>query len=291
MQSAPRIVLLVITALAASLAGVSYDGLSAAPATDRCEPAEAAGKPVPPAPSESPKGKFRILWHISTQIEDLADADKNPSSQQYIVDVQKRVDGYYFTALPHQVGYWHGRRPPECSTNFVRARDRLGIEEAKRLRDECQGKFLSGVGSNDASEPRNDLENMYRAALKSVIRNLDIKAEQQRGKVVLGQMLLTAHDWAYDKSQDKLALKRLPRTYCFMNSTGVSVNNVLAYQEPHSQKRNGSLLVLGKDQTESTTASARQANLPWNLKVIELLHDSFAEARVPLSKFSINVRH
>ena len=85
-----------------------------------CSVSQAAGKPAPPKPRPHDANSFRILWHVATQIEDLADAASDPKAMADVREAQKLVDGYYFNALmAGSLIYWPGR-PKTCQVNFKR---------------------------------------------------------------------------------------------------------------------------------------------------------------------------
>jgi hypothetical protein len=252
-----------------------------------CSPA-AAQHQAPPAPTKPTAQAFQIFWHLGTQMEDLADAAPDSAARKEIADVQKHVNGYYITIHPNQLGYW-AKRPPECAVNFMRARDRIGDDAVQNLRNTCDRGFAASAGVN-GGDNRSAVIPVYRDALARVIRNLDLKGEQARGKMVIGQMLLRNTDFRYDDTGTKLTLQRLPITYCYLNAAGISVNNVLAYQEPKPQIRQGQFLVAPRPGSRPDPTGGRRDALPYNLKVVELLDQAFAQSHVPLSQFAINVR-
>jgi hypothetical protein len=253
-----------------------------------CSPAAAAGRQAPPSPAKATEQAFQIFWHIGTQMEELADVAPDSVARKEIADVQKHVNGYYITVHPNQLGYW-AKRPSKCAVNFMRARDRVGDDAVQNLRDTCNRNFAASVGGDGGDSKRAAIP-VYRDALARVIRNLDLKGEQARGKMVIGQMLLINTDFRYDDTGTQLSLRRLPITYCYLNAAGLSVNNVLAYQEPGVQIRQGRFLVAPRAGSRADPTNGRREALPFNLNLVEQLDQAFAQAHAPLSQFAINVR-
>lgn len=256
---------------------------AAAPAVD-CAPQAAAGKPAPPAPSAGRENAFKILWHIGTQTEALADADGNADVQRAIETVRKQIAGYYITVHANQLGYWP-ERPPDCAVNFPRASDRLGWEKATELRRGCQRSFLASVKSKGA-EP----QSVYLAALERTLQNLHVRNDQANGKIVLGQMLLQRDDFDFDEATGRLELRKLPTTYCFLNALGLTLNNALAYQEPRPQRRIGTFLFVPPDGRPADRQPLPSDALPYNVRLLDGVADSFSRSTVPLSRFSIDLR-
>jgi hypothetical protein len=259
----------------------------AAAAPIDCSPEAAAGRQSPPPALQGPPRTFRIFWHIGTQMEDLADAGDD--ARRTIAEVQKHVNGYYITVHPNQLGYWP-TRPAQCAINFMRAKARIGENAVASLRTDCNRKFTTWLDSNNNPASGSTAQATYRDALQRALSNLNIKDEQAHGKTVIGQMLLARNNFNYDKTKRQLELRRLPTTYCFLNSAGLSVNNVLAYQEPGFQIRKGTFLSVPDSDLPSQTEDDRSNALPFNLSMIEQLANSFSRADVPLSRFSVNVR-
>jgi hypothetical protein len=171
----------------------------------------------------------------------------------------------------------------------MRARDRVGDEAVQTLRGSCDRKFSASI-SGDGADDRTAAQKAYRDALDRVLSNLDLKGEQARGKMIIGQMLLARNDFNYDDARRQLSLRRLPSTYCYLNAAGLSVNNVLAYQEPGFQIRKGTFLLVPRQGSRADVADGRFEALPFNLTLVEQLNSAFAGAHVPLAQFAINVR-
>jgi hypothetical protein len=251
---------------------------TAATAPD-CRPQAAAGKEPPPAVAQGSRQAFKIFWHVGTEMEALAEADRSASTRAEIDRVRKNVDGYYITVQPHQLGFWPGR-PPECALNFMRARNRLGKEQVAELRQNCQRRFLASIESQGA-----DPQEVYLDALRRTLDALNVKRDQADGKPVIGQMLLARRDFARDAA-GQLTLRTLPTTFCYLNAAGISVNNVMAYQEPSVQREAGNLFA------PNTTPGgpAPRSALPYNLEILDTVADAFARAGIPLTRFSVDVR-
>src|SRR5690242_8375954 len=87
-------------------AAVGLAEIATAATAPDCRPQTAAGKPPPPPAAEGSRHAFKILWHLGTEMEALAAADRNSSTQREIDRVRQSIDGYYITAQPHQLGFW-----------------------------------------------------------------------------------------------------------------------------------------------------------------------------------------
>ncbi len=194
--SAQRQILNVFAALLL-LAGAGF-AAEVQPADD-CSPAAAAGKASAPFKDSGPSNSFRIIWHIGTQIEDLADAGRNPEALETISSVQKLVDGYYFNVLRGgKFTYWPGR-PRECALNAKMYKklesQEISAEElslsgdeidVRKDCDERQKEYLAGrLGKDATMDPNRAAALLHAEAMKRVIDNLGVKSEQQRGKVIL----------------------------------------------------------------------------------------------------------
>ena len=259
-----------------------------------CSPGEAASKPAPPPAHHGPANAFRILWHVGTQLEDLADADKHPDTRSAIADVQSDVDGYYFLVLN-----WPDR-PAECYRNFNALSREIEREAPdQEADDQVPGAGLEGeqkrcrLEFKDASIKHGwgKRDEVVAAAQTRAIGNLNIHEEQQQGKLIAVEMRLNNRDFAYLEQEDKLRLDRLPNGYCFLNAAGISAGNVLAYQEPKIQTPRGTLLSIPRDASHIDQArSPRLDLLPENVRIVGLLGDAFAADNVPPPQISINVR-
>lgn len=296
--------------LSAPLLGLMFAISNAAVARaqpfDNCLPSAAADKPAPLAADAGPKNAFRIIWHIGTQIEDLADADRTRNFAATVKDIQSSVDGYYFLKLGPNgkgLGYWPGR-PAECAINFMRAKEpdrdgRAGTDQDARraaaadVQNACNQSFATAFPASATAHAGDAAGRAYADALVRVIDNLNIRKEQEHGKIILSEMLLANADFIYDADKDKLSLRRLPTTYCFLNSIGIHENNAVIYQEPSIQARNNSFLSIPANPASKPANSgfnpATDA-LPQNGRIVGLVGHAFAESRVPLSRFSINLR-
>ncbi|WP_373506293.1 hypothetical protein [Aestuariivirga sp.] len=273
--------------------------ISPALADDACEISQAAGKPVPARASGAETGQFRIFWQISTQIEDVADAAGNPAALKDIREARALSDGYYInTLLAGPLIYWPGR-PKQCALN---KKVSAGTEEI-----ELDGEFFTpegGTATRDACARTQEefvrktgkyanAREMQIDALKRVFRNLDLVQEQKRGKLVWGEQLVTTEEFSYDRSSDKVRLNQLPRTYCVMNSVGITLDNLMLYMEPGLQTKKNNFVWIplrGKNGKLKDTQNARQAKIPENVHAFNLITQSFAAADVPVGGFRPNIR-
>jgi hypothetical protein len=252
-----------------------------------CSPGAAAGKPPPPPVAQRTTKAFGIFWHLGTQLEDIADAKEGSTAWTVIGELKNNVNGYYVNVHANQLGYWV-ERPAECAVNFARARDTEGAEAVTQLRQGCDSKFAASLG-HDAKD-RQAARDAYRAALDRVLRNLDLKGEQARGKPVMGEMVLANRDFHYDDAKRELSLRYLPTTYCYLSAAGVSVNSAMVYQSPPFQIKKGSFLLVPRSGSIADVADPRKEALPFNLRLVDQLSHAFAEAGAPLSRFAIHVR-
>ena len=264
-----------------------------------CSVEEVAGKPAKSRVTAPDKKAFRIFWHIATQIETLADAGGNPKLLAAIAGQQARVDGYYFNVLSGgHSAYWPGR-PASCAINFghLKLKKEFGTLELP------SGPVKLEPGQPDAEANCKTLQQaslkgsadqipiQHRRALRRVIRNMNIGKEQQRGKTVMGEMLLVNADFAPASGGDALKLQRLPRTYCLLNSAGIRPDDALIYQEPAVQIPHGRFLALpALLPSGAIVNNPKQGRLPNNPYGFDLVGAAFAEAHVPLPRFFPNIR-
>jgi hypothetical protein len=284
---------------AAVLATAAVSLVMPAAAADTCSVASAAGKAEPPVPTVRDPGKFRIFWHIATQVEDLADADKDPAKLKDIRDVQKIADGYYMNMLiTGPLVYWPGR-PKQCATNFKR------IDEGDSL--EITGDTFSfpeggGAGRNECEAKQAEFQEkagfdstvaLQHAAMKRVMANLDIAREQNSGKEVIGVLIINGGEMAYDGGSDSIKLKQLPKTMCFFNSVGFAPNSWMTYQEPNIQMKKGVFVWvprMGADGKPVKSKNPKADKAPENPRVYDLVENAFEAADVPFGDIYANMR-
>ena len=268
-------------------------------ADSSCAISEAAGKPAAPPPSSGSPDQFRIFWQISTQIEDLADAAENSAAMKDIAETRKLADGYYInTLLAGPLIYWPNR-PLECALNkkVAAGTDPIDLDGTiftpsggTATRDECGKKQDDFIKRTNKYKSARELQT---DALQRVIGILDFEKEQASGKPIWGAQIVSADAFRYDRDTDKVSLKELPRTYCFMNSTGITLNGMLLYMEQRGQTKKGKFLwipVRDRNGKLESLDNARLAKIPENSHAFDLIARSFAEAGVPASGFRANIR-
>ena len=260
----------------------------AARAEDACAISLAAGKPAPARPDDGKADQFRIFWQVSTQIEDLADAAGNQAALRDIREARSHSDGYYInTLLAGPLTYWPGR-PKQCATNQKIASGTEAIEidgeifqptGGTAVREACadlQKDFVRKTGKYDSTAE------MQSDALRRTIGNLDLAGEQERGKPIWGAQIILSTDFSYERQADKVSMKRLPRTYCFLNNEGMTLNGMLMYMEPRIQVRQGNFLwipLLDRKGRLKDTDKSRLAKIPENVHAFDLLSQAFAGCR------------
>jgi hypothetical protein len=264
-----------------------------------CALSEAAGKPGPAAPSEGRADRFRIFWHIATQIEDLADAAGDEARMRDIREARAIADGYYINALmAGPMTYWPDR-PKQCALNKKLSAGTETIdlegelftpEGGTRTREQCaatQDDFVKKVGKH------RNIREMQADAMRRAYDNIGLAQEQKQGKPVWGELLVTTREFSYDRRADKVKLTELPKTYCFNNSTGITLNAMMLYMEPsRAATKNTFLWIPLRDRNGKLkdTKNARQAAIPGNVHAFDLLMRSFADAGVPVGSFRPNIR-
>ena len=290
-----------IAGLVAGAALLPFALAGGAAAKAPCAIAEAAGKPAPAPLAKAPGKGFRIFWHISTQIEDLADAGSDPQALADIRQTQNLTDGYFINVLINGPGiYWPGR-PKECVLNFMRigAGDKLDVlgdtlefdERGKAVRQRCkqeQEKFLgqSGYAADDSQGLQFD-------ALRKTAANLDLRTEAGRGKDITAVLVLSTADMDYREASDTVKLKKLPNAICSLNSLGITPNGLMVYQEPSVQLNNGTFLWVSRPQPSgklARSAEPRADKIPDNSRVFKLVHQAFAADTVPVGGMYPNLR-
>lgn len=273
---------------------------SIAHADDRCDVSLAADLGRNPPPHSTPaKDRFRIFWHVSTQIEDIADAHQNKAALSDIRDVQALVDGYYFAMVGRSpVSYWPGR-PLECSINFLRVTDnsRLDVLGKEQLigkdggvnRQSClkeAEKFRLGIGEKDQ-------EALQFKAAGRALRNLRIAEEQERGKEILGAFTINNRYMNYDETTDQVVLSQLPNTVCLFSREGIVANSYMIYQEPSLQLKGSTHVWIPRQSADGKpvrSANPSQDIGPENPRVYDLVEDAFRKKGVPLDGIYANFR-
>jgi hypothetical protein len=296
----PKSLTFTVTALVACLL-LPTQLTHAALADNACDASLAAGKPNPPAAKRDRPDRFRIFWHVATQIEDIADAPGNEAAIRDIEAAARLADGFYFNALlDGPMIYWPDR-PKVCELNFkrVEANDRItlpdeevdfpeGGEGGRASCKEKQAEFLAG--QPDSTDTPAEIQ---MAALRRVASVLSLESAQASGKPIWGENIIRNTDFTYDKAADKVILKNLPTTYCVMNSLGITLNEMMLYQEPASQTKKGNFLWIPQKRENGKlrfSKNARRDKIPENPHAFSLVAQSIRDAGLPASGLRVNVR-
>ncbi|MFT3988300.1 hypothetical protein [Aestuariivirga sp.] len=260
-----------------------------------CAPGS-TGLTARPRPAETEQGRFKIFWHVATQIEELADAAGNAAYQRDIQAIQPLVDGYYVNVVPPGLlAYWPGR-PVQCSVNFGNA-----FNAGKTLPPVVDGKaILAGPGSDNTEQQcklerakdggnATDVGVKHAEKIKEALHNLQLSNEQKRGKLVMGEMLLATPDLAVDQSSGKISVQTLPRTLCVFAQSGFAPDIMMMYQEPVPQLRQGNMLNLpvGPGRFGNGPRVGMVNNSPYSFAAVA---NAFKSAGAPVTNFAPNLR-
>lgn len=226
------------------------------------------------------RNSYRIYWHIATQIEDLADAGNSAARTADIKAAQKLVDGYYINFLIRGMMTYWPERPAECALN-KKKRTRESIARCAKLQDE----LVSELGYPDESSLQVD-------SMKRVVRNLGLAGEQAAGKEIIGEMILGNQDMTYDAASDRIVLRAIPKTPCFLGNDRLSASAFMVYQEPNVQIPGGTFLHVPtrKGQPAGDSGNPKDDKLPENARMIPMLKKAFEAAGVPMGKLYANIR-
>lgn len=269
-------------------------------------------------PTAGSPEKFKIIWHVGSAIESIADT---PPNQKHILDaIRSRVDGYYFLVLNNGslLTYWKDR-PIQCLINFknLRWKNEDGAGNAQiYLNGESFDKDTQAECSAALLKYQENLWNLsgkklpfkkfqvalHEDALKRVLANLDIKAEQAAGKKVMAEMILrtgNTGDFNYDPNTDKVQLVvrdgqlSLPKSYDFLRSNGIIANRLMTYQEPRPQSDVGALLrvpLVKGGPTVYPAPGGCSFCLPKNLRVLDLVANALQRENLETPRLAINIR-
>ena len=286
-------------AATAMLAALPFSGPAFAKLA--CDTALAAGKPAPPAGHSANPKHFRIFWHIATQIEDIADAPGNDAAMRDLATAEALADGFYVNALlGGPLIYWP-ERPKVCELNFkrVNTNDKIALPDedvdfpdgGEGGRADCNKLLEDYLAKQpDATDTPQEIQ---LAALQRVVDVLKLKAVQAAGKPVWGANIIRNTDFSYDKATDKVTLNSLPTTYCVMNSLGITLNEMMLYQEPVGQVRKGLFVWIPRKRPNGElkfSSNARRDKIPENPRALGLIEQSFRDAGLPESGMRVNVR-
>ena len=292
----------VLTAVGLVALGISaLAPVSPAKAQFACGIDRAAGKPAPPPAKTDNPNHFRIVWHISTQIEDLADAKASAKAMADIGEARKLVDGYFVNVLMGgPLIYWPGR-PKACAVNFYRTEAGQRIEVEGEVvtfkkggvdeRDAClaeQDRFLAGQPAS-----RDTAGEIQSQALDRVFANIGLAEEQARGKEVWGVDVIRNVDFTYDQQTDRLTMTRLPRSYCGITALGVTPSDMMVYQEAAVQTRQGRHLWLPRKSRNGSLVFSKNPGrdrMPDNPHAVELVSAAFRQSGLPPTALHVNVR-
>lgn len=265
--------------------------------------------------------KFKIIWHVGSAIEDMADA--SAGRIKLLNSIKGHVDGYYFLVLNNGslLTYWPSR-PQECLINYKSLKWKNQDSDDGVIKLRIDGKLYGEEHKEKcAAELEKYQADLYRLsdkklsykefqislhenALKRVMKNLDIQGEQAAGKKVMAEMLLRGGDtgdFFYNPKADKIKLKlnkdgqlSLPKSYEFLKENGIIADRLMTYQEPRPQSENASLLQIPLEPNGPTDYEPGHGGcsfcLPWNIRVIDLVADAFKKENLNVPRMAVNIR-
>jgi hypothetical protein len=221
---------------------------------------------------------FRILWHVATQIEQIADADAAAIAD--IRETQKKVDGYYVNAiLRGPITYWPGR-PAECSLN-----NKIRTAQTNETCGAGRKKMLQKLGYDNETDLQ--VDGMKRAA-----EVLGLAKEQSRGKIVMTEMLVNDIAMTYVPQTDSIKLNELPASQCLLNAMSVTPDAYMVYQEPAAQVNNGKYLWVPRKDAGKVAKSAQPKadKIPENTRVFGMIDAAYRQAGIPFGNIFPNIR-
>jgi len=256
-----------------------------------CAPGS-TGLSARPRPAETEQGRFKIFWHVATQIEELADPGSN---RHAIQTVQPLVDGYFLNVISSGLlAYWPGR-PQECALNFNNARNTgnagpasvagkavISAPGQENTETNCKTQQAQALGSAD-------IKVVQDRAFKAALKNLDLSGEQRRGKIIISEMLLSNAEITADQASGKISVTKMPRTMCALTEAGIAPDIVMMYQEPVPQKRNGTLvnLPVGPGRFAQGPVAGQLSNNPYGFSQVA---DALRQAGAPVANFAPDFR-
>lgn len=263
--------------------------------------------------------KFKIIWHVGTAIEPLADATGDKLN--VIENIKSHVDGYYFLVLNNGslLTYWKGR-PIECLINYksLKWKNQDGSQEVKLslngklygedAKDKCafeleayQTKLWEQSGKKLRFKEFQVA--LHENALKRAFKNLNLQGEKAAGKTIMAEMLIRGGqngEFVYNSTADMINLLKpdgvlsTPKSYSFLRDNGIAPDRMMTYQEPRPQSENGSLVRVPLEKNGPTDYEPGVQGctfcLPWNLRVLDMVADAFERENLRAPKMAINIR-
>jgi hypothetical protein len=215
-------------------------------------------KKVPSASNkQNNSGRFKLLWHIGPQLEELA--DPSPEFGNIIEDTQNIIDGYYFLLVNGgYLRYWP-ERPAKCALNaesFKAKNEEFSLEgqiinakTVEKLHDECDNAykayFQNKVKSqNKANKKKNadeqQAELSHDEAVGRVFKNLSLPAKNSQKKIVVSEILVNNIDFIR-KGNDQLKLAKLPWPLGQLVKNNIYADYLMTYHEPTIQSKHNTL--------------------------------------------------
>lgn len=189
--------------------------------------------------------RFRLLWHVGPQIEELADLTSD--ARPIVERTRKLVDGFYFLFIERGIlGYWP-QRPSRCSLNFHQI-------ELNRLRITVDGETIDSARATpveqdcrESSEKAAESSAAFRSARADaadrVLTNLGLaEARSADTTIVVSEMLLDNRHFSRSSAGPPLILTQLPRTIGHLVERHIEIDYAMAYQEPGLQAQHGTSL-------------------------------------------------
>ncbi|MFO1418125.1 MAG: hypothetical protein U1E83_05595 [Methylotetracoccus sp.] len=238
--------------------------------------------------------RFKLLWHVGPQIEELADL---PSDARPIVErTRKLVDGFYFLFIERGIlGYWP-QRPSRCSLNFHQI-------ELNHLRISLDGETVDSSravsverdcreSSEKAAESSAALRRERAGAADRVLTNLGLgDSRSAEPAIIVSEMLLDNRHFALASAGQSVKLTQLPRTLGHLVERHIEIDYAMAYQEPGLQTAHGTSLYPCPSPscrltlTESAVSGLREAFLRYRAP------DGQSVAPKPFAgRFIVNIR-
>lgn len=212
----------------------------------------------------SSQNRFKLLWHIGPQIEDLAD----PSAEynKIIESTKNIVDGYYFLFMNGGfLRYWPGREP-ECALNYHAIETRniesplkgkvVNTANARSFETNCESKYEAYLESKRSRrEDINALGNKIQEdAISRVLKTLSLPENNiSKHKIVVVPLVLNNRNFQRKKNKLPLSVVKLPWYIEQLSKNNVDADYFMAYQEPGRQKKKDAVLYSCKNKIWCTT--------------------------------------
>ncbi len=133
---------------------------------------------------------------------------------------------------------------------------------------------------------------LHAQALQRVIKNLDLKGEQRKGKIVNNNMNFSSKAFSYSSSTDTVSIPledgkpHYSNGYQALLDAGiVSKGPSMIYEEPSIQKRTGTSLYV-----PMTPGGTNYRPLPENTRILTLVGHAFEKTGVPAPDLMLNIR-